>query len=233
MKTTKLVIAIALVATMAACSQEEDRAPDPQPEQGLQFTTKTADTLVGTYTVADEAIAFESIIVDDTYRVLRISTIDGEELVRLEVGPTQAETDLYHYGVKLDDWYATPDQAPEMVQWYASDEIQLVASLWRDIIDTPLMDLPSATKLMEYGIHLDEVLGKFAAEANGESPPEGYPDEAEHRCEDCAGACGPSCWAIGSLWYCRVHDCCCDHYGGWACATWCLVYPKCGHAGCY
>ena len=231
MKLSTTAIAVALTGLLPACTGEIGGGPS-LPEEGLQIEDDQDTHFSGTYRVADAVVTFEA-MVDGSETFIQISDLYGNELVLVEKDDATEQVRMHHYGVELDMQRGDQEQ-PSVAQWIASEEAQLVASLWRDIVDTPTADRPAAKAMMEYGIHLDEVFGKMVAVANGEQPADGFSEDAAHRCTDCGGKCGPGCWSIGSLWYCRMHDCCCDHYGGWACYTWCLAYPKCGHSGsCY
>ncbi len=128
---------------------------------------------------------------------------------------------MRHYGETLLSSGSAYDQ-PRSKQWLESEQAQVVATLWRDIHDTALMDVPALRPLYEYGLHLDEVIGLKARELSG---------ERDHCTGGCYGKCGPGCFSIGTNSYCERHDCCCRHYGSGACYTWCFANPKCPHPG--
>lgn len=127
-------------------------------------------------------------------------------------------------GAPLSVW-----DSPSATRWLESDEAEALVNLWQDIHDGPLASVQALTPLLEYGIHVDEVLGLRAKELSAALS--GGSGEREHcgGSGTCYGKCGPGCWSIGSLSYCVKHDCCCLHYGSGACYSWCYVNPKCPH----
>ncbi len=214
----------AALLIVPACSQTDDNTSGPQDSiaTGLIITHSDGTSLSGTYGAAGLGIRFESLVEGDQ-KFLRFADANGAELVRVELGNTQESLRMWHYGAPQSVTQEA-ETSQGTVDWLESDEAQLVASLWREFLETEIETHPAAAVIQRYSLHTDEVLGKLVAEAT-----EGAVDDAEHRCSDCPGKCGPGCWSVGSNSYCENHDCCCDHYGGWACYTWCYVNPKCNH----
>lgn len=189
-----------------------------QKQEGLVLTTQEDGRVAGSYSAGGVKISFESAIVDGT-KYLRIISATGEELVTSEI--TGDKYVMSHKGVSLNMAVSADDQ-PAAKAFIESEEAQLVASLWRELTDTPLMNLAAIKPLYEYGVHVDEVIGLKTKEASG---------ERDHCTGGCYGQCGPSCFSWGTNTYCKNHDCCCRHYGSGACYTWCFVNPSCPHPG--
>jgi len=216
----RTIIGIGAAALLTIGCTGEITIPGPSSD-GLTIQTAEADHFKGAYRAGDAWVNLESSVLTDGTRVLLVTSPEGAELARVE---TRADETVHmeYYGEALDMTESAEHQDVAQ-QWLESEEAQLVASAWRDLLDTPTGEMAAGEHVMQYGIHLDEVLGKIGEEASA--------DDRGHRCGDCFGACGPGCWSIGSSGYCAAHDCCCDHYGGWACFTWCFAYPKCPDAG--
>ena len=221
---------LSLLFTASACG-EEAVTPAPPPEEGFQLTNLDDTYASGTYRVAEAAIRFE-VIVENGIEVVRISDLDRREIFRSEIqgdpkelaekSPAADQWGMWHYGVRAD--MSTPMEGqPEVMQWIGSQEAQLVASMWRELVGNHNYESGPLNGLFRYGVHLDEALAFDA---------QGLEDRQEVDCS-CYGACGPGCFSVGSNWYCNKHDCCCRTYGSWACYSWCFVYPKCPAAPCY
>lgn len=224
----KRALEILFVLSMVAvgCGGETAQ-PEPlkNAPEGLTMTSLDDTFATGTYRVADTAIRFEAIVANGV-ESLRITDVNGQEVFRSELhgtpeelaskSPDPAAWGMWHYGVKSD---SRPfDEQPEMAQWVSSAEAQLVASMWRDIVNAGYKyDTGPVNALFRYGLHLEEAMA---------FDNEGVEDRQEGTC-DCYGKCGPGCFSVGSNWYCTKHDCCCRTYGSAACYSWCFVYPKC------
>jgi hypothetical protein len=212
---------LGLCALAVGCNSpvKEDAKQD-----GLTFTSQENDRVAGVYTAGGIQVSFESALVNGT-KYLRLHNAKGEELVSSEINGDSYK--MWHRGVLMvADLNGTTTQ-PEAKAWLESDEAQLVASLWREINETKMMELSAIKPLYEYGIHLDEVLGLKAQEASAQAGSA----ERDHCTGGCYGQCGPSCFSWGTNSYCKAHDCCCRHYGSGACYTWCFVNPLCLHPG--
>lgn len=212
---------------VAACGNEAVKPPAEIP-QGLQMESLDDTFASGTYRVAETLIRFEVMVVNGVETV-RFLDRAGGELFRSEIegDPNDEQANrkwvMWHYGVPVDTT-KTMDVQPEMQQWVNSEEAQLVASLWREIIaEYSNYETGPLNGLFRYGVHLDEAMA---------FDNEGLEDRQEVDCS-CYGKCGPGCFSVGSNSYCRKHDCCCRTYGSAACYTWCFVNPKCPAAICY
>lgn len=214
------MVGVALAGVVAVGCMGEISTPRPH-EDGLTISRAEAEHFTAAYRAGDHWVNLEARIRADDARVLVVTSPEGEELARVQSHP-DGQVQMAYYGEAMD-MTASAEHQEQARRWLESEEAQLVASAWRDLADTPTGEMPAAENLLQYGIHLDEVLGKIGQEAAG--------DDRGHRCGDCFGACGPGCWSIGSSAYCAAHDCCCDHYGSWSCFTWCFAYPKCPDAG--
>jgi hypothetical protein len=216
---------------LAACGETTPPEPIAQVPEGLHMETLDSTFVAGTYRVGDDAIRFE--VINNGVETVRFLDLAGNELMRSEiVGDPKAVAELpanevkwtmWHYGVAVDTT-KTMDVQPEMNRWVESQEAQLVASLWRDVVaQYPTYETGPLNGLFRYGVHLEEALAFDHA---------GLEDTQEVDCS-CYGKCGPGCFSVGSNWYCSKHDCCCRTYGSAACYSWCFVYPKCPAAICY
>jgi hypothetical protein len=187
----------------------------------------TPKRLVGTYRVFDRTVLFDVTVGADQKLIFRSK--GGAERMRVEAGPAGAW--MWHDGVALDLNAAKGQRPPSLeeierrpelarwVGWLATDEARLIASLWRDLNESPVSHLAPAQALIRYSIHLDEARTMLSESRTDV--------KALHRCDDCFGKCGPGCWSVGHTSYCAFHDCCCDHYGWFSCLTWCWVNPAC------
>ncbi len=213
---------------IAACGNEA-ATPPAEVAEGLRIETLDDSFASGTYKVEDTAIRFEVARIGKLETV-RVSDLAGQELFRSEIDgapdgvvedPSALKWSMWHYGVAVDT-AKTMDDQPEMARWVNSQEAQLVASLWRDVMERGDYEKGPLNALFRYGVHLEEAMA---------FDHEGLEDRQEGRC-DCYGKCGPGCFSVGSNWYCRKHDCCCRTYGNAACYSWCYVNPKCPVAPC-
>ena len=213
---------------IAACGNEPVKPPAEVPE-GVHMEALDDTFASGTYRVADSLIRFEVMISNGVEHV-RVLDRAGSEVFRSEIvgdpndeQQTNRQWTMWHYGVAVDTTKVI-DAQPEMLQWIASEEAQLVASLWRDLVaQNSNYETGPLNALFRYGVHLEEAMA---------FDNEGVEDRQEADCS-CYGKCGPGCFSVGSNSYCRKHDCCCRTYGSVACYTWCFVNPKCPAAICY
>jgi hypothetical protein len=196
------VVAIAAAVGMGCASRHEEV------KEGLSIESNDGTRVTGSYLSAGTRILFES-----WPGSLRLRSATGEELVAVD-GDV-----MRHYGEPLIMSGSAYDQ-PQSRKWLESEEARVVATLWRDLHDTPLAT--TLDPLYRYGLHLDEVIGLKARELGG---------ERDHCTGNCYGKCGPGCFSVGTNSYCERHDCCCRHYGSGACYTWCFANPKCPHPG--
>lgn len=229
MKRAIQVLFACVLVVFAACGNE---APPPTSEIADGLTIESLDDTFasGTYKVEETAIRFEVARVNKLETV-RFLDAAGQELFRSEIdgapdgviegNAADLKWSMWHYGVAVDTT-KTMDAQPEMQRWVSSQEAQLVASMWRDIMARGNYEAGPLNGLFRYGVHLEEALAFDS---------EGLEDRQEGRC-DCYGKCGPGCFSVGSNWYCRKHDCCCRTYGNAACYTWCYVNPKCPVSPC-
>jgi hypothetical protein len=222
MKRATVILFVLSLLFLAACSNDAVRTTTEELPEGIAMETLDDTFASGTYRVADQAIRFEVMILNGVEHV-RFLDRAGNELFRSEIeGDPNNEQEavrtwaMWHYGVAVDT-AKTMDVQPEMNQWVNSQEAQLVASLWRDIVGKYSYETGPLNALFRYGVHLDEAMA---------FDQEGLEDRQEANC-DCYGKCGPGCFSVGSNSYCRKHDCCCRTYGSAACYTWCYVNPKC------
>lgn len=213
----KLMICAVTMASVAfGCSETRDTpAPEPAPE-GLSITAQDDGYIAGTYGAAGVGIAFESVVIDGE-TTLRLTAPNGDELIRAAIDRQGSGSAMWHYGVPVDD--RSIDQQPDAMRWVESEEAQLAASLWRELTNEGIHEVPGAAGLYQYSLHIDEAMGQFAVG--------GATDEREHRCNDCFGQCGPGCLSFGNTEYCAKHDCCCDHYGWGYCLTTCWFSLNC------
>ncbi len=228
---TTLVVAMSMM--LAACGNEgtttQPSEPDDVPE-GFRLQALDRHFASGTYRVAEVALRFE-VVVNDDLETVRFFDLDGAEIFRSELlGKPQELAEqrrddgkwtMTHYGVLADMNKPMEDQ-PEVGQWIASQEAQLVATMWREIAESHDIESGPLNGLFRYGVHLDEAMA---------FDQEGLEDVQEANCA-CYGKCGPGCFSVGSNWYCSKHDCCCRTYGNWACYSWCFAYPKCPVSPC-
>lgn len=222
MKRAAVILFVLSMFILAACSNEAAKPTGEVPE-GLQMESLDDTFASGTYRVADQLIRFEVMLAAGTEHV-RFLDHGGNELFRSEIAgdandeqATDRKWAMWHYGVAVDTT-KTMDVQPEMNRWVNSQEAQLVASMWRDVVaQHPSYEAGPLNALFRYGVHLEEAMA---------FDQEGLEDRQEANC-DCYGKCGPGCFSVGSNWYCKKHDCCCRTYGSAACYTWCYVNPKC------
>ncbi|HEY2943018.1 MAG TPA: hypothetical protein VGN09_11360 [Vicinamibacteria bacterium] len=197
------------------------------PASPERFTISVAkpDHFAGTYRLLGHVVSFDVVTAEEQRLVFRSS--DGAEIVRVEAGPAGAR--MWRDGQALDlveakklalAGVAPPREVLRWIKWVETDEAEVIASMWRDLNESPVSRLPAAQALFRFSVHMEEGLAAMARERDDVA-------KAKHRCDDCFGKCGPGCWAVGYTSYCVFHDCCCDHYGGFACFTWCFVYPAC------
>lgn len=228
MKLVTQILSVFAMFTIASCGNEAATPPAEVPD-GLRIETHDDSFASGTYKVEDLAIRFE-VVRQNGVENVRFLDLGGTELFRSEIagapdGIVEDRTDLkwsmWHYGVAVDTTKTIDDQ-PEMLRWVASQEAQLVASLWRDLVAQGGYESGPLNALFRYGVHLEEAMA---------FDQEGLEDRQEGKC-DCYGKCGPGCFSVGSNAYCRKHDCCCRTYGNAACYTWCYVNPKCPVSPC-
>ena len=225
MKLAAQILFVLSSFAIAACGNEVATPPTEVPD-GFRLEALDDTFASGTYKVEDTAIRFE-VLVANGLETVRFFDLGGQELFRSEIagdpnGEESKDWTMWHYGVPVDT-AQTIDTQPEMLQWLDSQEAQLVASLWRELVDQHGYEAGPLNGLFRYGVHLEEALAFDR---------EGLEDVQEADCS-CYGKCGPGCFSVGSSSYCRKHDCCCRTYGSLACYTWCFVNPKCPAAICY
>ncbi len=209
--TTAALLAIGAVAV--GCSSETTvDAPTPKGD-GLTIDEFEESYVSGSYVAGDHEIQFEA-TARDGYTSIRVTLPDGTESMRMDMtGKAEEDFQRWHYGVRFDPNVDVTTQDAAM-QWLDSEEIQLFASIWREVSEAypDVKATAAGDTLVRYSIHLDEVVG-MDRDPNNELGAHGT---------TCFGACGPGCISVNTGWsYCYCHDNCCSHNGWGACFSWC------------
>jgi protein-disulfide isomerase len=128
--------------------ERRGRGGAPTSSERFAIAIATPERFAGTYRVLDHAVQFDVVTAAEQRLVFRSSA--GVEILRVEAGAAGAK--MWHDGIALDlaeakrialTGGALPTEMARWTKWLQTDEAQLIASMWRDLTESPVYNLPS------------------------------------------------------------------------------------------